>query len=44
MEENEDPGKKFDQRLAVVFYKYRDILDASYHLFLSESRDLENLI
>jgi hypothetical protein len=40
----EDPEKKFDERVAIVFYKYRDILDASYHLLLSESRDLEKLI
>jgi len=39
-----DPEKKFDGRIAIVFYKYRDILDASYHPLLSESRDLEKLI
>ena len=27
----EDPEKKFDDRVAIVFYRYRDILDASYH-------------
>ena len=40
----EDPEKKFDERVAIVFYKYRDILDASYRRLLSESRDLEDLI
>ncbi|KIM46666.1 hypothetical protein M413DRAFT_440266 [Hebeloma cylindrosporum] len=40
----EDHYKKFDERMAIVFYKYRDILDASYHLWLSESRALEELI
>jgi len=40
----EDPEKKFDKRVAIAFYKYRDILDASYHLLLSEFRDLEQLI
>ena len=39
-----DPEKKFDERMALVFYKYRDILDASYRRLLSESRDLEDLI
>ena len=36
--------EKFDERVAIVFYKYRDILDASYHRLLSESRDLEELL
>ena len=40
----EDPEKKFDDRVAIVFYRYRDILDASYHRLLSESTNLENLI
>jgi hypothetical protein len=40
----EDPENKFDERVAIVFYKYRDILDASYHHLLSESRHLEKLI
>ena len=39
-----DPDSKFNENLANVFYKYRDILDASYHLLLAESRDLEKLI
>jgi len=43
MEDN-DPDKKFDEKLAVVFHKYCDILDVSYHLLLSESKDLEKLI
>ena len=43
-EDDKDPDKKFDQRPAIVFYKYRDILDGSYHFFLSESGDMENLI
>jgi hypothetical protein len=40
----EDPEKKFDERVAIVFYKYRDILDASYHRLLSESTNLGKLI
>ena len=44
IEENNDPNKKFNEKLANIFYKYRDILDASYHRLLSESRDLEELI
>jgi hypothetical protein len=40
----EDSDKRFNERLAIIFYKYRDILDASYHLLLSESNDLEKLI
>jgi hypothetical protein len=41
---SEYPEKKFDKKIATVFYKYRDMLDASYHGLLSESRDLEELI
>ena len=43
-EHPEDPDKKFDERVAVVFHKYRDILDASYHRLLLESPNLEKLI
>ena len=39
----EDPDQKFDERIATVFYKYHNILNASYHHLLSESRDLEEL-
>ena len=41
---SEDPEMKFNEKIAIVFYKYRDILDASYHHLLSESKDLEELI
>ena len=41
---SEYPEKKFDKKIATVFYKYCDMLDASYHGLLSESRDLEELI
>ena len=44
IEENNDPNKKFNEKLANIFYKYRDILDASYNLFFSERSDLENLM
>jgi len=44
IERNNDPDKKFNEKLANIFYKYRDILDASLNLFLSESKDLENLM
>jgi len=44
IEEHKCPDNKFNEKLAIVFYKYRDILDASYHLLLSESKDLEKLI
>jgi hypothetical protein len=40
----EGPEKKFDVMVAIVFYKYRDILDASYHRLLSESTYLEKLL
>lgn len=43
IEEHKDSDNKFNEKLAIVFYKYRDILDASYRLLLSESRDLERL-
>ena len=44
IEEGNHYGKEFNERIATIFYKYRDILDASYHRLLSESRDLEKLI
>ena len=40
----EDPEKKYDERVTVVYCKYRDILDASYHRLLSESTNLDKLI
>lgn len=43
-EYSEDPERKFDERVAIVFYEYRDILDASYHRLLSESTNLEKLL
>ena len=43
-EHPEDPEKKFDESAAIVYSKYRDILDASYHRLLSESTNLEKLI
>src|SRR6266568_4341289 len=41
---SENSDMKFDKRLAMIHSKYRNILDASYHLLLSESSDLEKLI
>ena len=32
IEEHKDTDNKFNENLAIVFYKYRDILDASYCL------------
>jgi len=43
-EYSKDPAKKFDAKLAIILYKYRDILDKSYHLLFSGIKDLENLI
>ena len=43
-EHPEDPEKKSDESAAIVYSKYRDILDASYHRLLSESTNLEKLI
>jgi hypothetical protein len=43
-EYSKDPDKRFDEKLAIIYYKYRVILDASYHLLLSGSNDLEELI
>jgi len=42
-EYSKDPHKKYDERLGIILYKYRDVLDASYHLLLSKSNDLEKL-
>ena len=42
--EQQHCDNKFNKRLANVFYKYRDVLDASYNLLLAESRDLDELI
>jgi hypothetical protein len=44
IEKNNDPDKKFNWKLANIFYRYRDILDASYNLFFSQCRDLEKLM
>jgi hypothetical protein len=43
-EYSKDPDKECDERLAIILYKYRDVLDASYHLLLSESNELEELM
>ena len=40
----ESPNKRFDEKLAIILHKYRDILDASYHHLLSGSNDLEKLM
>lgn len=41
---NNDPDKKFNEALAKILDKYREILDASYNRFFSKSRDLETLM